>query len=220
MAASYVADYSTSGSAASSLTLSFTAGAGSNRKLIVFASREATTPFSSLTYAGSSTGVTLIGSQATNGNDKMRAYYIDEATLLGGSQDIVLTLSGSTASIRLAAILLQDAPSGAVHANNPATPSATTAIESSLVTSVDNCFVCVAAMCSSGSRSTSHGGQTNQVAISGSSPRFYADTEPQATAATEAFGYTWSASATGIVIAVAVAPISSSAAMMLRRRRD
>lgn len=202
---SYVSASSNTATSTNTLTVSHTAGGGSNRKLLVLSAWESGTTFTSLTYNGSSSGVTQIGSQQTSSNDKIRCYYIDEATLVGGAVDIVMTLSASTSSLRMAVIEIADAKQGGPNTNGGSSLTSGTAIETSITPTVDGCFVVVGVIASTGSRSSDNAGQNLRVSLAAASPRFYCSTEVQATAGAEAFGYTWSAGVSNAVVyAVAI----------------
>lgn len=148
-----VAHNQTQGDAsATTLTLSWTPTAGSNRKLLVWGAQSAGTVQSISGITANGVAMTAIAgslANATTGsaNTLGEWFYLDEANFWAGAANIVLTISGGSPRTRLMVVELSGATQGAVDASdqNATTVSGTT-LSKAITTVANNALILAGAI--------------------------------------------------------------------------
>jgi hypothetical protein len=210
MAVAYVSDVEGEITSATTLTLASVVGSGGDMLFIaVNWVGTSSQTISSVTYNGSSTGITQIGTPIDPGTGRALARY--RLLAPSGTADVVITFSASVPNAQGTAMVLsgvnQSSPIGtsqtasAVGGSPTTTAAATSAVG-------DLCVDCLMVQGNATSVATVNGDQTQRSALDGGSILIHR-TSTEAGAASVTMGWTWTGAAAW---AHAVTPVQAAAA--------
>jgi hypothetical protein len=217
MAVAYVSDVEGEITSATTLTLASVVGSGGDMLFIAVTwVGNSSQTISSVTYNGSSTGITQIGTPIDPGTGRLLARYYLLAP--SGTADVVVTFSASVPNGQATAMVLsgvnQSSPIGTSQTASAIAGSPTTTAAASSATG-DLCVDCLMIQGNATSVAVVNGDQTPHSAQDGSG-LFFHRTSSEAGAASVTMGWTWTGAAAW---AHAVTPIQAAAAGGARSRQ-
>lgn len=187
-------------------TISITPAAGASRKLVLFGLNTAGTPGAdSATFNG--IALTRVN-RVTGGNFHITLFYMDEAAIpAGGPFDLIYDRANAGGQGRMMMGLYSGAKQGAFDVDTPFTPftTATDPWTVDLTTVTAESMVLIAAY-GANTNPTSEGAGQVRVITQSSNDRNVMSQEERASAGLDTYSYTFGATKTGLIRAVALAP--------------